>query len=124
MRVRISTIAMMLLVVAAVAASGGVSAADSLSREQVDRVVKKRAAAYRACFQRGLEKAPGLHGKVVVTFTIDGEGKVTKTGVGRGSSLNNAAVETCIRYQISKLVFPKAGSEIIVSYPLFFELAS
>lgn len=70
-------------------------------REQIMAIVNSHSSAIQACYERGLKRNPNLKGKIVVRFTINYLGKVTKTDVV-SSTLNNEAVERCIISRIKR----------------------
>jgi hypothetical protein len=91
-----------------------------LTKEEIDRVVKSRQGLIKACYQKELNRAPGLGGKLVVNFVISADGVVKSTRIDPGkSSLRNDAVENCVRTQITKLKFPAKGGGV-VNYPFIF----
>ena len=67
-----------------------------LTAEEINRVVKARAGVFRACYQNELNRSPGLGGKLVVHFVIGGDGVVKSAKTAGGSTLRNAAVESCV----------------------------
>ncbi len=91
-----------------------------LTKEEIDKVVKSRAGLIKACYQKELDKQKGLGGKLVIKFSIDAGGTVTKAAPDGGkSTLQNAAVSDCVVRQIFKLKFPaKGGGQ--VNYPFIF----
>jgi hypothetical protein len=84
--------------------------------ELVERVVRSRAGIYRACYQKELNHAPGLSGKLTVRFTI-ADGAVT---MASASGLGNSEVETCIARNIRTLKFPTNAVPGTYSYPFTF----
>lgn len=101
--------------------TGEILSLGSLDASLIDEVVKRHASAIRYCYQRELTKDPSLGGKVVVKFTIAGDGSVAKAGIKR-SSLGSGAVESCItgRFQTMTFPEPKGNGVVIVSYPFMF----
>lgn len=101
--------------------TGEILSLGSLDASLIDQVVKRHASAIRYCYQRELTKDPSLGGKVVVKFTIAGDGSVSKAGVKR-SSLGNSAAESCItsRFHTMKFPEPRGNGIVIVSYPFMF----
>jgi outer membrane biosynthesis protein TonB len=91
-----------------------------LTKEEIDRVVRARAGIFRACYQKELNRAPGLSGKLVVRFAINGDGMVTSSSIGSGGSLHNEEVESCINANVRKLKFPAKGGTSNVTYPFVF----
>lgn len=100
---------------------GGASGEFSgLSKAEIDRVVKSRSGLIRACYQKELNRAPGLGGKLVVTFRIKADGSVQSARVVPSkSSLRNSSVESCVTRQITGLKFPAKGGGV-VNYPFIF----
>ncbi len=91
-----------------------------LTKEEIDKVVKSRQGLIKACYQKELDRQKGLGGKLVVKFSINAEGIVTKASPdGAKSSLTNAAVSDCVVRQILKLKFPAKGGGV-VNYPFIF----
>lgn len=96
----------------------------SLDRAQVDAVIKANLASIRYCYQRELQRSPGLGGKVTVRFTIAGDGSVSQAST-KSTTLGSPAAESCINGRILRLGFPKprGGGLVIVSYPFVFAAA-
>lgn len=91
-----------------------------LSKAEIDRVVKSRSGLIRACYQKELNRAPGLGGKLVVNFRIKADGSVDSARVVPSkSSLRNSSVESCVTRQITGLKFPAKGGGV-VNYPFIF----
>jgi hypothetical protein len=83
-------------------------------------VVKSRSGLMKACYQRELNRAPGLGGTLVVSFRIKADGTVQSARVVPGkSTLRNSSVESCVTRQITGLKFPAKGGGL-VNYPLIF----
>ena len=91
---------------------------NGLSKEEIDRVVKARAGVFRACYQKELNRSPGLGGKLIIHFVIGADGTV-KNSATQGGSLRNEGVESCVKGNIMRLKFPAKGGAI-VNYPFVF----
>lgn len=91
-----------------------------LTAEEINRVVKARAGVFRACYQKELNRTPGLGGKLVVKFKIDGQGVVQAASMAGGSSLSNDAVVGCVTSNVMRLRFPAKGGTANVTYPFVF----
>jgi outer membrane biosynthesis protein TonB len=91
-----------------------------LTAEEINRVVKARAGVFRACYQKELNRSPGLSGKLVVKFKIDGSGVVQAASQAGGSSLSNEAVLECVTSNVMRLKFPAKGGIANVTYPFLF----
>ncbi len=70
------------------------------------------------CYEQGLTIRPKIKGKVMVGFTILGNGKVGKRSVIE-TSMNDSFTEKCIIKKIGTWVFPKprGGGTVDVKYP-------
>lgn len=93
----------------------------SLDRADIDEVVKNQTAAIRYCYQRELQRTPGLGGKIAVKFTIARDGSVSAASV-KSSTMGAPAVESCIVSRFLRMQFPepKGGGIVVVSYPFLF----
>lgn len=97
-----------------------VRAQGNIDRDAVARTVNQHLQEVRACYERQLLKDPGLAGKVVLEWTISTSGVVVQAKT-KSSSLNSAAVESCILSSLKQWHFPSArGGLVIVSYPFLF----
>ncbi|MEZ4367238.1 MAG: AgmX/PglI C-terminal domain-containing protein [Kofleriaceae bacterium] len=91
-----------------------------LSKDEIDRVIRARQGVIKACYQKELNRSPGIGGKLVVNFVIAANGTVKSSRVDPGkSTLRNAAVESCVKGQIARLKFPAKGGGV-VNYPFIF----
>jgi hypothetical protein len=104
-----------------VAVKPGTASGDfgSLTREEIDKVVRGRANLIKACYQRELNRKRELAGKLVVNFVIAADGAVKSTRIDPSSSLRDESVEGCVRTIITKLRFPAKGGGV-VNYPFLF----
>ena len=93
----------------------------ALDSSLIDAVVKRHMNQFKYCYQRELNKNPGLSGKITIKFVIASNGSVSRASVKR-SSMNNAAVESCMTTRFMQLKFPepKGNGIVIVSYPFMF----
>lgn len=93
-----------------------------LTAAEIDRVVKARAGVFRTCYQRELNRTPGIGGKLVIHFKIGGDGIVQagNTATSSGSTLRNDAVEQCVKSNVNRLKFPAKGGIANVNYPFVF----
>ena len=89
-----------------------------LSREEIDRVVKARAGVFRACYQKELNRTPGIGGKMVIRFVIGADG-IVKNASNAGGSFSNDGVASCVKSNIMRLKFPAKGGAN-VTYPFLF----
>lgn len=83
-------------------------------REHIDEI--------RNCYEPSLEIEPNLRGRVVVEFTILGDGKVGESAAGE-STIDDSDVDACIGAAPLGWRFPKpeGGETVTVSYPFVLE---
>jgi len=89
-----------------------------LSREAIRRVVRRNVRQVRFCYEQGLQSNPSIEGRVVVSWTIDGTGRVQSSNVA-STTLGNAQVESCIANAVRRWSFPQpdGGMPVGVNYP-------
>jgi hypothetical protein len=77
---------------------------------------------FRACYQKELNRSPGISGKLVMRFKIGGDGLVVgdATATTSGSTLRNDAVEQCVKINVNLLKFSAKGGAANVDYPFVF----
>jgi hypothetical protein len=90
------------------------------TEDEINRVVKARAGVFRACYQKELNRSPGLGGKLVIKFKIGADGAVATAANAGGGSLSNAEVESCVKGNVMRLRFPPKGAIANVTYPFVF----
>lgn len=89
-----------------------------LDRDLIAQVVQRNMGQIRFCYEQGLQMEPGLAGRVVANWTINGQGAVVEPGIG-GTTLNAKSVEDCITMRLRswKFPLPQGGVSVKVSYP-------
>jgi outer membrane biosynthesis protein TonB len=99
--------------------SCAVVSASSLDKSIIRKPIKAKLPAFRACYEKALEKNPKLEGTVSVKFVIGTSGQVleaTATGL--------PLVNECVANVMKTIVFPKSSSgHITVNYPFSFSPA-
>ncbi len=90
------------------------------TEDEINRVVKARAGVFRACYQKELNRTPGLGGKLVVKFKIGSDGTVMSATPTGGSTLSNEAVQSCVSSNVMRLKFVAKGATANVVYPFVF----
>ena len=99
--------------------SGATGDFAGLTAEEIAKVVRSRAGVFRACYQRELNRAPNLAGKLDVHFVIGGDGTVRRAKAE--GSLRDASVQACIERTFMSLHFPAKGGIANVNWPLVFQ---
>ena len=90
----------------------------SLSKAIIRRIVRRHLNEVKYCYQKELQTNHDLYGRIVISFTIAGNGQVVVSRV-QHSTLNNSTVEQCITKAVRRWLFPKpeGGGLVVVSYP-------
>jgi outer membrane biosynthesis protein TonB len=101
-------------------ALGNGDADGSLSREQIDKVVRAHKSGVSYCYEKELQRKATLGGTITIFWSILPDGTVEKANV-KTSSMSDAAVEGCILRQVKQWVFPKAPAQTHVNYPFIFK---
>jgi len=98
----------------------GMTGSSFCQKANIEAVVKQRAGALRACYEKQLQIKEGLSGKIAVRWTINLEGRVDSASVTT-STMGNAQVESCILGVIRRMRFenPKGGI-CVVQWPFVF----
>ncbi|MCA9521146.1 MAG: energy transducer TonB [Myxococcales bacterium] len=90
------------------------------SRENIRRVVGRRAGALRACYEQELQVNNKLAGKVTVRWTINASGMVSGASIAQ-STLNSSSVHSCILRRVRFMRFDKPqGGICIIQWPFVF----
>lgn len=94
----------------------------SLSKEIIKRVIDKHKAQIRYCYEKELQRSPGLFGKVATQFVIDAGGRVIEATVEQ-NTMTVDEVGRCITAKIRTWKFPKpkGGGIVEVRYPFIFK---
>ncbi len=98
----------------------GMQGSGFCNKGNIEAVVKQRAGALRACYEKELQLHAGLSGKVAVRWSINLEGKVESASV-TNSTINNPKVESCIMSVIRRMRFQAPeGGICVVQWPFVF----
>jgi hypothetical protein len=101
--------------------NGGGEADGSLSKEQINKVVRAHLAGVKYCYEKELQHKQTLSGGVDIFWVIQPDGSVSKANV-KSTTLNDSATEGCILRQVKQWQFPKApGQTIVGRYPFIFK---
>ena len=85
----------------------------------VRRVVNQALGGIQRCYERQLRNNPTLRGRVSVTFTVTGSGRVSGA---RAASSFDPTVGTCVASVVSRLRFPEPeGGAVAFAFPFVFE---
>jgi hypothetical protein len=93
----------------------------SLSKEQINKVVRAHLAGIKYCYEKELQHKSSLAGGIDVFWVIQPDGTVSKANV-KNTTMGDAAVEGCIIRQVKQWQFPKAPAQTTVGrYPFIFK---
>jgi hypothetical protein len=94
----------------------------TIDREAIRRVIRENINAFRACYERELNRNPDLQGKIVLEWDIGERGRVMRGKVS-SNDMGNKSVGECILDRLKTLTFPEppTANEVTVSYPFFFK---
>jgi hypothetical protein len=91
-----------------------------------DRVHEDYFPLAKGCYADALKRTPGLHGRLVMKFTIEGDEKiggiVDNASFGDGTDIDDPEFRTCMRESLLSVAFkaPDEGGHVDVQYPLEF----
>jgi hypothetical protein len=92
-----------------------------LPPEVVRRIIRANFPRFRACYEQGLKRDPGLKGTVGVRFIIDTTGAVESANLSAGS-MSDGQVSACVLGVYRTLSFPEPeGGKVLVTYPIDFQ---
>lgn len=102
------------------ASTRSIGAQGTIDKEAVAKVINSHLHEVSSCYERALLKTPGLAGKIVLEWQITTTGSVgfAKT---KSSTMQSAAVESCILASLKTWRFPAAkGAGVVITYPFMF----
>lgn len=91
--------------------------------EDINAIVKAHRDEARACYDKALQDHSGIEGDVVISWTIDPKGNVTKTSLDIArSTISEPTLVACISEVIKRIQFAPSpgGFETKASYPFNF----
>jgi hypothetical protein len=92
-----------------------------LPPETIKRVIRANFPRFRACYESGLKKDPGLKGTVAVRFIIDNTGAIETANLA-GGSMSDGSVSSCVLGVYKTISFPEPeGGKVMVTYPIDFQ---
>lgn len=97
---------------------GDVVTEGSLTREEIEAVIRANLAQIKACYERFLQGRRDLGGKVLTSFVISPNGRVQSASIA-SSDLGSAGCEQCIVSAIKRWKFPipRGNGTVSVKYP-------
>ena len=94
----------------------------ALGRDVIRGVVARHRPEVRFCYETGLERNPGLAGRVSVQFVIGVDGRVSAAAIDSArSDLGSRPVEQCVAQAVARWTFPTSAAPTAVSYPFVLD---
>lgn len=91
-----------------------------LSREQIERVVRRHSRGITYCYERELQNNGDLAGRISVNWTIGLDGRVQSASVVE-NSMGNRNVESCVLQEVRRMRFDEPdGGMVVVTFPFSF----
>lgn len=93
----------------------------AIDREGIRRVIREHMSEIRSCYERQLQRAPDLYGKVVLQWDIVENGRVANARI-QSDELSDSRVAQCLVTRLSAWRFPAPPADQIgrVAYPFVF----
>lgn len=100
----------------------GSDVAQGLTKDEVGKVIHAHLSEVRYCYESAMLRNPDVEGKLIVNFSIAGNGFVSRSNV-KQSTLPDAQLDDCILRRLGKWEFPKpkGGVTVAVTYPFIFK---
>ena len=93
----------------------------NLPHETVERIIHLNRPRLRACYAAGARRNPSLAGRVALHVVIDRAGTGASVTIDPSSTLDDAAVRSCLIDAFARLSFPQPeGGVVGVDYPMIF----
>ncbi len=102
---------------------GPVTTTGGLSREDVQRTVRRHINEVRFCYQQELQRRPDLEGRVAVQFLIAPDGRVMSSSLA-SSSGTVGEVGECVATSVRRWTFPSTEGPTSVTYPFVLQSAN
>ncbi len=101
---------------------GNSTVEEGLTKDEVGEVIHSHMSEIRYCYESAMIRNPSVEGKLVMDFTIVGNGLV-KSAEAKNSTLSDPRMDDCILRRLLTWKFPqpKGGVDVAVSYPFIFK---
>lgn len=97
---------------------------DGLTREEIQRVLKRVMPQIKYCYEKELNREPTLEGKITTNWSIAPTGAVSRTAIAALTMQKPGgdAVSACVTRILQRLQFPEPrnGGTVMVTYPFVF----
>ena len=94
-----------------------------LDKELIRRIVRRHLNEVKFCYEQEAIRHPDIGGRLIVQFTIGGNGIVSNSAVAK--SMGNGVVDQCVSQAVRRWEFPspEGGGIVIVSYPFLLTMS-
>jgi TonB family protein len=102
--------------------TSGSNVEEGLTKDEVGEVIHRHMSEIRYCYEAAMIRTTDVEGKLMVNFTIGGNGMVKTTAV-KQSTLPDPRLDDCVlrRLVTWKFPLPKGGIDVAVTYPFIFK---
>ena len=91
-----------------------------LTREQIERVVRRHTRGIRYCYERELQNDADLAGRISVNWTVGVDGRIESADITE-NSMGDSNVERCILREVRRMRFDQPdGGMVNVTFPFTF----
>jgi hypothetical protein len=99
---------------------GPATVGEGLERIVVEKEVRARMSALKACYERALSRDPVAAGKLVLRWSVALDGRVQDVGL-EADTLKREEATSCMSSLIQRWRFPPPSSVVAISFPLEFK---
>lgn len=99
---------------------GEATTTGGLSRELVQRTIRRNLNQVRFCYEQGLQRRPDLEGRVSVRFMIGADGRVASASIADSSGTLDS-VGQCAADSVRRWTFASSDGPTLVTYPFVFQ---
>lgn len=98
------------------------SVQEGLSKDEVGQIIHRHLSEVRYCYESAILRSPNIEGKLVMQFSITGNGAVKSSEI-KSSTLGDPRLDDCILRRLLTWKFPQThgGIDVAVSYPFIFK---
>lgn len=102
--------------------TGASSVEEGLTKDEVGEVIHRHLSEVRYCYESAMIRTPSVEGKLLMGFTINGNGIVRSAEV-KSSTVSDSGVDDCVLRRLTSWKFPrtKGGIDVSVTYPFIFK---
>lgn len=99
--------------------------AEVLTADNFETIVQDNMSEVLECYAEASSTTPGIAGKLIAEFIIDGHGKATRITASSGSTLDDAGLLACLEARAANWSFPPtaSGDAMTLTFPFQLEPA-